>query len=347
MMRLTSFCKLPRRIHYDFVPSPDEIDLIKHICHLADGMPLAIILAAAWLDSLRLQDIADAIEHNLDVLQTNQGDIPQRLHSIRAVFESVWQRLSATEQDVFLRMSVFRGGCTKEAAERVSSASSRLLQSLVAKALLTKTGTDRYQIHELLRQYAEDRLERVPEIYQSTHDKHCDYYSEIIAAWGWWSYDQASYSGMKNTAEADWDNVTQAWLWAGHRAFNERLWQLSYPLVCVSWHRGWFQEAATLHWDVIQSLESQEEVDVDPLLHSSLLASHAYLCNYLDRAEQVEASATMSLAYLAKVNEQSDRPEMVAILKAIATDLRHMRPVLASEFAQQLIESCRGQGKVN
>lgn len=335
-----------RRIRHRFEPDADQIDNIRRICRLTGGMPLALILAVASFDSLSLSEIADEIEDNLDILQTDMRDIPKRLQSVRAVFESVWKRLSAKEQDIFLRMSVFRGGCTKEAAKKVAG-SLPLLQALVNKALLTKSDTGRYHLHDLLRQYASERLEQLPDLYQMVHDHHCHYYSEVIAQWGWWSYDQASYTGMRSTAETDWDNVISAWLWAGQRAFNQRLWQLAYPLACVSWHRGAFQEAAWLHIDVSHALEAQKDAEIDPLLQSSLLATHAYFCNYLEQPDLVETSASKSLEYINSVDDYNDQPEMAIILKHMAMDLRHMQPVLAQEFAEQLITICRTQGKKN
>ena len=106
---------------------------------------------------------------------------------------------------------------------------------------------------------------------------------------------------MKSTVETDWENVTQAWSWAGQHAYNQELWQLSYPVACIPWHRGWFQEAAWLHAEVIDALESSQcldDVETDALLLGSLHASHAYFRNYLDQTEQVETSAAKSLAYL-------------------------------------------------
>ena len=134
------FVRSVLRVRRDFAPDKQEIEQINRICHLTNGMPLAIILATAWLDTLSLQELAGEIENNLDILQTEMRDIPQRLHSVRAVFETVWGRLSASEQAAFLRISVFRGGCTRAAAELVAGARPRELQGLMNKALLTADG---------------------------------------------------------------------------------------------------------------------------------------------------------------------------------------------------------------
>ena len=110
----------------------------------------------------RRKAIADEIEANLDFLATSQRQIPARHRSLRAVFDYSWQQLSADEQTVFSELSVFRGGCTREAAQAVAGASLQTLLQLLDKSLLRRTSSGRYEIHELLRQYGEEALSASP-----------------------------------------------------------------------------------------------------------------------------------------------------------------------------------------
>src|SRR5262249_21515481 len=142
-----------RRAHAGFVVSDAERREVARICRLVDGMPLAIELAAAWVRTLSCAEIAQEIQRNLDFLASSARDLPVRHRSVRAVFEQSWQALSAEEQQVLQRLSVFRGGFTREAAEQVASASLGMLSSLVAKSLLHRTAAGRYDLHELVRQY--------------------------------------------------------------------------------------------------------------------------------------------------------------------------------------------------
>jgi hypothetical protein len=59
----------------------------------------------------------------------------------------------------FLALSVFQEGFDREAAVQVAGASLFLLTSLESKSLLQRnSATHRYEIHELLRQYAAEQL---------------------------------------------------------------------------------------------------------------------------------------------------------------------------------------------
>jgi predicted ATPase len=75
-------------------------------------MPLALVLAASWLEVLPFRAIADEIARSLDFLETELRDVPERQRSLRAVFESSRNRLPAETQQAFMKLSAFRGGFT-------------------------------------------------------------------------------------------------------------------------------------------------------------------------------------------------------------------------------------------
>ena len=88
--------------------------------------------------------------------------------------------MTTNEQDVFMRLSVFRGGFTREAAQAVAGANLRVLMSLTNKSMISRNADNgRYQIHELLRQYADQQL-IAHNLEQETHNKHCDYYVAFL-----------------------------------------------------------------------------------------------------------------------------------------------------------------------
>ena len=72
------------------------------------------------------------------MLETEQRDVPDRQRSVRAVIESSWNQIDATAQNQMQRLSVFRGGFTRAAAQEVAGASLRSLAQLVDKALLRR-----------------------------------------------------------------------------------------------------------------------------------------------------------------------------------------------------------------
>ncbi|HLO27840.1 MAG TPA: tetratricopeptide repeat protein [Anaerolineales bacterium] len=162
----------------------DEIERagIVDICRLVEGMPLAIELAASWLRTLSTAEIAAEIEHNLDFLSTSAPDVPERHHSMRAVFDHSWEMLSADEQQVLCQLSVFRGGFQRQAAEQVTGASLSILSALADRTLLRRSQaqlrgrTVRYDLHELIRQYCAAHLAEDPQAYAAAHERHCAFF---------------------------------------------------------------------------------------------------------------------------------------------------------------------------
>ena len=144
-------------------------------------MPLGILLAAAWIDVLSLQEIAAEITQSLDILETEMRDVPARQRSLRAVFDTSWEHLTGVEQGCFQKLSVFRGSFTRAAAEQVTSASLRQLAGLVKKSFLRRnTDNDNYGVHELLRQYAQERLEADPQAVITAREAHAAYYADFM-----------------------------------------------------------------------------------------------------------------------------------------------------------------------
>jgi hypothetical protein len=66
--------------------------------------------------------------------------------------------LSENERGVLMGSSVFRGNFTREAAQAVTGASLHIPATLVDKSMVRHNPAGRYDIHELLRHYAEEKL---------------------------------------------------------------------------------------------------------------------------------------------------------------------------------------------
>jgi predicted ATPase/DNA-binding CsgD family transcriptional regulator len=205
------FVERARQVRRDF-SLEDERKHVAQICRLVEGMPLAIEIAAAWVKRLSCAAIADEIGSNLDFLASNLRDVPDRHRSIRAVFAYSWGLLHVEEQTVFMKLSVFHGGFTREAAEAVTGASLIILSDLVDKSMLRLNPNGRYDIHELLRQYAEEKLDELHEIHRKTLDQHCEYYLKALAIpethllHKWKPSPQ-----IAKFAQSEKENVLQAW----------------------------------------------------------------------------------------------------------------------------------------
>ncbi|MCC6612731.1 MAG: tetratricopeptide repeat protein [Anaerolineae bacterium] len=199
----------------------DEATLaaITRLVRLVDGMPLALILAAAWVEMLTPVEIAHEIEVNLDFLAADLRDLPERHRSIRAVVESAWGKLSGAEQNAFARLSVFRGGFTRAAAEAVTGEGLRVLMALLQKSLLWRGEDGRYEIHEFLRQYAAGQLERMGEA-GATRQRHSAYFLDELARW---PLDNGFDDGSLHTLDLDFDNLRTAWIYAAEHGDSQRL----------------------------------------------------------------------------------------------------------------------------
>jgi predicted ATPase/tetratricopeptide (TPR) repeat protein/transcriptional regulator with XRE-family HTH domain len=145
------------------------------ICRLVEGMPLAIELAAAALREQSCAAIAAAIESSIAALAAELRAIPERQRSIVATFEHSWQLLSHEERLVFARLSVFRGGFQKEAAAQIAQAGRYQLAALVDKSLVRWNSRGRYDMHELVRQYAGEKLEQSGEA-AAVRQRHAGHY---------------------------------------------------------------------------------------------------------------------------------------------------------------------------
>ena len=133
-------------------------EAIAAICAQVEGMPLAIELAASWVRFMPCAEIAHQLAQNSHIFTTTLRNVPERHRNLRSLFDQSWRLLSPSEQNVLRRVSVFRGGWKPEEAALVADATLPILVSLVDKSLVRTNGQGRFDLHELVRQYAAEQL---------------------------------------------------------------------------------------------------------------------------------------------------------------------------------------------
>ncbi len=212
---LKLFADRARRVRYTF-SLREELPHVIHICQLVEGMPLGIELAASWLKVLSPEQIANEIRKNLDFLASNVRNIPTRHRSIRAVFDYSWQLLSTEERLIFARLSVFQGGFSRETAETVAGASLQTLTNLTSKSLLY--GSDegrgfRYSMHELLKQYAANKLAESAAENHHTQEKHAAFFTQWLRQ-QYTPLRGPQYKIAYDAIRTELENVRTAWKWA-------------------------------------------------------------------------------------------------------------------------------------
>jgi predicted ATPase/DNA-binding SARP family transcriptional activator len=167
----------------DFTITPANVEMVLRICRSLDGLPLAIELAAARLRALSIAEVAARLDDRFRLLSTGNRAVSPRHRTLRAVVEWSWDLLDDAERNVARRLTVFAGGATLEAAERVcglpAAAFVDALTGLVDKSFVELAG-GRYRMLETVRAFCAERLAEAGEADQLRR-AHTTYFLEF--AW--------------------------------------------------------------------------------------------------------------------------------------------------------------------
>jgi predicted ATPase/DNA-binding CsgD family transcriptional regulator len=242
------FVDRAHRIRGDFDLAEDSQSVVD-ICRLVEGMPLAIELAVGWLTTLRPADIAQELQHNLDLLATRSRNLPERHRTLRCVFSQSWRLMEEDERAVFPKLSVFRGGFTRDAARVVAGASLQTLARLIDQSLVRLNAAGRYEVHELLRQYGAEQLDAANQT-EAVQRVHIDYYLGLL-------HDlERDIKGQQqlvalDTIATDFENVRHAWQ---HAVEQRHYVALNRAVESLQWFadmRGRYHEAVHLLRDAV------------------------------------------------------------------------------------------------
>lgn len=334
------FAQCAARAHPGIPVTPDSA---ARICRLVEGNPLAIEMAAAWVGENTLQGIADQITSSLDVLSTERPDAPERHRSLRAVFDQSWRLLGARERDALARLSVFSGGFDIEAAQVVAGADRHTLGQLADHSLLRRTGTDRFEMHALVRQYAAERLPQADQS-DAAHAAaahaaaaHAAYYTGLLQRLDP-ELKGFGQSDALRAIDTDIANVRSAWAWAaaavglGRPAAEAALAAGMEGLATYYWLRSWFHEGAGAFARAVAALEARPDTGPDQqCLLGGLLAQQAHLSEFTTPSSDIPAGLyARSLEILREAGAESATALPLFGLAYIA----HMRG--------QFDEACRG-----
>ena len=208
------FLNISRRTVPDFELLVGDAEQIHRICGLVEGMPLGLELAASWTGLMPLSDIAGEIEKSMQLLSTEHHDVPKRHRSIQATLDASWKRLTPEQKRAFQGVTIFRGGFTRSAAVEVAHADLSLLFALVNKSWLSyERKNDRYQIHELLRQYGSNKLRIETALEQEVRKRHSAHFC------GYLKGRETDWFGARQQEAAaevrlEIKNIQSAWRWA-------------------------------------------------------------------------------------------------------------------------------------
>lgn len=253
------FVERARALRHDFALTSDNWPAVLEICRLVEGLPLGIILAAAWIELLKPREIAAEIRRSVDFLHTDLRNLPQRHRSMRAVFDATWRLLNDAERRTFQRLAVFHGGFDREAAERIAAASLPTLLRLVNKSLIARHENGRFSIHELLRAYAQEQLHAASDG-AFAYSAHAAYYLELLQHC---AEDETRYAAL----ESDFENIRAAWHYALAAGSADTIAEALDTLYAFCVHQGRYLDILYCADAAIAAAEQQPDIFSRHLLH--------------------------------------------------------------------------------
>jgi predicted ATPase/DNA-binding winged helix-turn-helix (wHTH) protein len=206
-----------------FAVAPENAAAVADICHRLDGVPLAIELAAARIKVLSVHQIRERLDDRFRLLAAGGRTAVPRQRTLKAAVDWSYELLSDSERRMLVRLSVFSGGWTLEAAEAVCAGRGiaagdvlDLLSRLVDKSLVivddTQLSNCRFRLLETIRQYAREQLLRAGEE-REIADAHLNYYLALArdAEQKIVQHDQVAWL---NRLDREHDNFRSAFNWA-------------------------------------------------------------------------------------------------------------------------------------
>ncbi|MEV4099302.1 BTAD domain-containing putative transcriptional regulator [Nonomuraea sp. NPDC049649] len=193
-----------RLVRRDLGSDAGTLAAMARICRALDGIPLAIELAAARLRTMSADLLARRLDDRFQLLTGGSRTALPRHRTLRAVVDWSWDLLTEDERRVLRRLSVFAGGASLEAAERVCGGSGVLdvLTALIEKSLVLADGdgAPRFRMLDTIREYAAQRLAEAGETEQARR-AHLAYFVELT---------EAADPHLRRTEQLEWMAALEA-----------------------------------------------------------------------------------------------------------------------------------------
>ncbi|GEM_PF-627748 len=184
--------------------TPQELGDAARICRRLDGIPLGIEMAAVWLRTLGIPEIAARLDDRFGALTSANRTGQERHQTLHAAVQWSYELCSVPEQQLWARASVFAGSFDASAAEQVCAGGGltgekvrATLNALVDKSVLLcreQGGRLRFRMLETLREYGLEPLRAAGE--EATRRRaHRDHYLRMAAALhaGWYGAEQLEW----------------------------------------------------------------------------------------------------------------------------------------------------------
>jgi len=301
------FIELARRVRPDFSFAREK-EAVLRMCRLVEGLPLGIDLLTAEMQDHTCNEILEDMSRSLISLRSATRDMAERHRSLQATFDHSWSLLGEEERKVFRRLSVFRGGFDKRAAGEICEASPKALRVLVAKSLIRHTPSGRYEMLEVLRQYAAEKLRAFPQDEAITRDRHSAYYALMLG-------EMNLETGLGKEQEAierieiESENIRAAWDWAVIRRRNDLLQQALTTLALFYQLQGWFQEGKEICEGALRMIQDMKAETgylsrADDRLRANLLLWKGTFSYHLGLYQEAEEAIIASHSLAERLGEE-------------------------------------------
>ncbi|TXK44070.1 tetratricopeptide repeat protein [Nonomuraea sp. C10] len=232
-----------------FAVTPENVEQVVRICHALDGLPLAIELAAARLRTLSVAEVAARLDDRFRLLARGSRTALPRHQTLRAVVAWSWDLLDGDEQRMARRLTVFAGGATAEAAERVCGLPEEVLFSLAEKSLVEAVD-GRYRMLETIRAFCAERLAEAGEA-ETMREAHAAYYLDLAIT---------ADDHLRRAEQLEWlarldaesDDLNAAVRWATESGRLETALRLLAYCACYWWMRGHRTVSTTLAAELLE-----------------------------------------------------------------------------------------------
>lgn len=279
-----------------FTLTPDNQMEVIEICHRLGGVPLALELAAAQIETHTPGEILRNLRTSLTGLATDLADIAPRHRELRQVLITSWRLLNPVEAQILAHCSVFQGGFTLAAVAAVcanvtNTLDEQRLTALIDKSLLQRAGEDRYLLHEMVRQYAAEQLQTDEPAHKNAHRSHADYFVALLQK-GFITI--SSSPDTLKRLQADLDNIRSAWKWLVAEANYTGLARALLPLAFFLLYSGSIREMSILIESALVELRSRVSQPLDPMQRRTvglLQAIQAYFDAMLGRISEATTLA--------------------------------------------------------
>ena len=341
-----------------FAVTPQNAEAIAQICTRLEGLPLAIELCASWAQTLTPAQMLAQLTRRFDLLVSRRVDIAPRHRSLRAALEYSYLLLPPDLQQLFVQLSIFRGGWTAEAAQAVCLESASDNPTLTALTNLTElrerslliaeeeTGAEtgmRYRMLESLREFAGEQRTLAEDTV--LRRRHAEYFLMLAEA------AEAQITGPQQATwlkrlEAEHDNLRAALAWALETQPEVGL-RLAVALSKFWEIRGFFHEAQQWLARLLPFATGANSPPAGLRLRAQTLNAYANAFEGLTDFAAAEAYTAQALAAWRELGEASGMAASLATLGSIAMMREEYEPAVRLLQEARSLAHAAGDERIN